>query len=219
MANIDRSTEQGRRAYKAHVPKIPLRVGHLSRCKVLPSREHILDCLPKGLIFAEVGVAFGDFSKQILARCEPQRLYLIDSWATKRYAEGLERIRSEFADLIRDGVVVVSRGRSTDVLATFPDASVDVVYIDTDHSYDSTLAELSLANAKLRANGFAAGHDYCNGNIFQPWPYGVIEAVAKFCNDYQWGFEYLSLELHGHYSFVLKRIQSQPPPLGSDGRN
>jgi hypothetical protein len=48
---------------------------------VLESREGLLKFLPKNAVGAEVGVAHGDFSEQILRAAEPQALHLIDPWS------------------------------------------------------------------------------------------------------------------------------------------
>ena len=43
-------------------------------------REDLLRFLPKNAVVAEIGVAHGDFSAQILEQSSPERLYLIDPW-------------------------------------------------------------------------------------------------------------------------------------------
>ena len=44
------------------------------------TRTDILDLIPKGGIFAEIGVFTGDFSEEILNRISPDILYLVDIW-------------------------------------------------------------------------------------------------------------------------------------------
>ena len=188
------------------MPRRPLQMKHVQGCKVMPDREAILDNLPKGMAIAEVGVAFGQFSQQLVNRCKPSRLYLVDRWNTDRYAKGRAEIEAKFRDRIARGEIVMRLGLSTEVLSTFPDRSLDFVYIDTDHSYETTAEELRIASRKTKVTGRIAGHDYCVGNIFQPWPYGVIEAVGEFCNEQDWGLEYISLEIHGHSTFVLRPL-------------
>jgi hypothetical protein len=164
--------------------------------------------MPKGMAIAELGVAFGEFSQQIVDRCKPERLYLVDSWKSDRYTKGLEDIRAKFGGPIARGQIVVRQGLSTEVLPTFPDKSLDFIYIDTDHSYETTALELRIALEKVKAGGRIGGHDYCVGNIFLPWPYGVIEAVGEFCNKNEWGVEFISLEIHGHSTFVLRSLSA-----------
>jgi predicted O-methyltransferase YrrM len=172
----------------------------------LPSREDLLEELPKGAIVAEVGAAFGDFSKEILQRVVPEKLHLVDPWHSQRYESGMGLIEEKFSREIAAGVIVLNRGLSVDILPTFPDNYFDVIYIDTDHTYETTLAELRLSEKKLKPGGLLTGHDFCIGNIVSPWPYGVIGACHQFCVENNWGYRYLTLEHHGHYSFGLARL-------------
>ena len=51
---------------------------HFSNCIVLSNRSELLRRLPKGGVVAEIGVADGDYSQEILALNEPSKLLLID---------------------------------------------------------------------------------------------------------------------------------------------
>jgi predicted O-methyltransferase YrrM len=211
----DRQTEPEnsaafRRSLRRSAPAIELDAIHTRGCVVLPSREVLLEHLPKGGIVAEIGVAEGEFSRAILQRNAPRQLHLIDMWDTDRYRRGLEAIRQDHAARISDGSVVIHQGRSLDRLAEFADASLDWVYVDTDHSYALTLAELRLAATKVRPHGLIAGHDYCTGNVITPWPYGVVEACHQFCAEDHWGFTFLALEARGRMSFALSRLSAEP---------
>jgi len=199
------STPDERRAIKARAPKTRLFDAHTHDCRVVPDREALLERLPRGGVVAEIGVAFGDFSREILKRNKPARLHLIDLWDSKRYGEGLARIEKEFAAPIEAGSVAIHRGLSTAILPKFEDNSFDWVYIDTDHSYATTAKELRICHTKVKPGGMILGHDYCNGNVITPWPYGVIEACHEFCVEYGWKYAYLTLEAHGHLSFALAR--------------
>ena len=199
-------TAQERRKIKDAMQQTRLDLLHTQNCRVLPNRNVMLDLMPKGERVAEIGVAFGEFSEEILRRCEPKRLYLVDAWATKRYRDGLQKIQENYADLINDKKVIVLKGLSTDVLKDFQPDALDWVYIDTNHSYGTTLSELELCHKIVTPCGRIAGHDFCTGNVVDAIPYGVVEAVTKFCKDYDWQFEFLTVESRGDFSFCLKRI-------------
>jgi hypothetical protein len=115
------STPDERRAIKARAPVTRLLDLHTHDCRVVPDREALLERLPRGGIAAEIGVAFGEFTRQILRRNKPGRLHLVDMWDSPRYAEGLKKIETEFADQLKAGQLVVNRGRSVDVLPLFPE--------------------------------------------------------------------------------------------------
>lgn len=199
-------TLEERRAIKRASAQVILQPQHVEGGTLLPTRERLLELLPKEGVVAEIGVAFGDFTEEILRRSAPSRLHLIDAWGSERYREGLRLIEEKFADRIAHGGVEISRGLSTDVLTTFPDRYFDWVYIDTDHSYKTTRQELQICAAKVKIEGRICGHDFTSGNVLTPVPYGVIEACNEFCVQDGWRYEFLTLEPHGHFSFCLRRL-------------
>jgi hypothetical protein len=197
---------EARRDARRRIPVVNLREEHTLNCRVLPDRQALLDKLPQNGIAAEVGVAFGDFTEQILSLNRPRLLHLIDAWDSERYRDGLGMIRQRFTSLLDAGGLKIHQGLSVPVLATFPEASFDWLYLDTDHSYETTLAELRVASAKVKPDGFIAGHDFCVGNIIRPWSYGVIEACNQFCVEARWQYRFLTLDLRGRHSFALSRL-------------
>ena len=62
------------------------------------------------------------------------------------------------------------------------DASLDFVYIDGRHDYESVLADLESWWPKLRPGGIFAGHDYLNGRL-PNGEFGVRRAVDEFFAD------------------------------------
>ncbi len=198
-------TEAERRAIKSRMMHTQLGLKHTQECTLLPDRLYLLDRMPKGANVAEIGVAFGDFSREIRQRCRPNKLHLIDVWGSERYQEGLNAIRTEFsADIARDAVEI-HVGLSIDVLSQIAPGTFDWAYIDTNHTYDTTLSELLLCEKIVGDRGRLAGHDFCTGNVVGAIPYGVVEAVTQFCKERGWQFEYLTVESHGHFSFCLKK--------------
>jgi hypothetical protein len=161
--------------------------------------------MPADGVVAEIGVADGDFSAEILRLNKPATLYLIDSWESARYRGGLEYIRTRFAEEIKGGSVILNRGRSIDILATLPEKSFDWLYLDATHEYTDTLKELHLCRSIVKDGQYIAGHDFCLGNPHSAIPYGVIRAVYEFCLETNWGFEYITLDRDGYFSFCLHK--------------
>lgn len=58
--------------------------------------------------------------------------------------------------------------------AQFADGTLDFVYIDGAHDYDSVVADLAAWTPKVKPGGLIAGHDYNPG----AWP-GVVRAVQE----------------------------------------
>ena len=61
---------------------------------------------------------------------------------------------------------------SVTAAGTYPDSSLDFVFIDADHSYEACLADINAWLPKVKVGGYIAGHDYFS------WP-GVSEAVNE----------------------------------------
>ena len=180
---------------------------YLDGCRVLSNRVELLRALGgNGGVAAEIGVANGDFSAQILSGYKPSALHLIDPWSHEIYAGGFDVVHARFAQEIDSGSVMVHRGTSALVLPTLAQDSFDFVYLDTTHKYDDTVQELQLCRSLIREGGRLAGHDFCVGSPESAFAYGVIPAVYEFCMVHQWAMEYVSLDANGHFSFCLKRM-------------
>ncbi len=195
-----------RRRYRAGFPTVPLTERNTRGGRLLPDRMALLDVMPKGGVVAEVGVANGDFSAQILARTQPAVLHLVDAWHTPRYEAGRGFVENRFAGEIAAGKVVLSQGLSTQMLPQFAPATFDWVYIDTNHNYATTAEELVLSARALKPGGKIAGHDYAIGNPIKPVVYGVVQAVHEFCVRDGWGFDYVALDSDGLFSFCLSKL-------------
>ena len=58
---------------------------YLRNAKILSSQHEILRFLPKGGVFCEVGVAYGDFSAAVLEACLPRKFIAIDHFELEKY--------------------------------------------------------------------------------------------------------------------------------------
>ena len=65
--------------------------------------------------------------------------------------------------------------RSQDAYSLFEDSSIDILYIDGDHSYESVKNDLKNWHPKVKFGGFICGHDY--NATSHP---AVIQAVDEF---------------------------------------
>lgn len=95
---------------------------------------------------------------------------------------------------------------STDAAYDFPDNYFDWIYIDTDHTYETTRDELRLYAPKMKKGGIIAGHDYVHGNWISTFRYGVVEAVHEFCVQFGWEIIYLTIEPTENQSFAIRKI-------------
>lgn len=204
MSEDKEKSSRAELAARYHGPDLDAR--HTEVCRVLPNRRALLLALPKGGVFAEIGVAFGDFSEEIIKWSNPERLYLVDAWEVQRYNSGLDTVSKKFEKQIAAGSVIIKRGLSTDVIPTLIDSYFDFMYIDTVHDYDITLQELIACAPKVKNGGVLAGHDFCSGNVVAPVVYGVIQACNRFCREHGWRYRYITLETGTSFSFCLERM-------------
>ena len=141
---------------------------------------------------AEIGVSRGKFSSRMLARWQGAHLLSIDPWTTAPADEYVdlenvaqdeqdaryEEVRSNLARY--GGRSSVWRMTSAQAAERVPPRSLDFVYIDARHDYESMREDLKLWYPRVRPHGILAGHDYLDGNL----PQGVFEvkrAVDEFC--------------------------------------
>lgn len=189
------------------IPKVRLSEKHMHRCELLLNRAELLTRLPRGATTAELGVDHAAFSEEILKVAQPQTLHLVDLWNSDRYHDGLfEGTKAKFADQIAAGRVRIHRQYSVQAAADFEDDYFDWIYVDTDHSYETTARELRSYAAKVKADGIIAGHDYSMGNWVSSYRYGVIEALHEFCVEQNWEFVYLTMDPFESQSFAIRRI-------------
>jgi len=152
--------------------------------KVFSTRTDILHYLPKNLIIAELGVFEGTFSKKIYNICSPSKLYLVDvfegvhrsgdkdgiNFKVVYLDEAYQNLKENF----KNKNVDVVKSNTEKFLTSLENNSLDVVYIDADHSYNSVLQDLTLSRQKVKIGGFLCGHDYVDNSDVQ-------RAVDDFC--------------------------------------
>jgi hypothetical protein len=160
------------------------------------ARATVLRALPRGGVGMEIGVWKGEFSERIRKVARPRVLHLIDPWLVSSEADrsrnawyGADKISQAQMDAIHDQVVAkfareiaanrvkIHRNASRQALATFPENSVDFVYVDGDHSYAAVVADLASALRVTRGGGLIVCDDYLLGRW---WHDGVVRAVHEF---------------------------------------
>lgn len=196
-----------RRQSNASTPLVPLKKKHLEHSRLITDRQQLLELLPKGGIVAELGVANGDYTSQILSISQPEKLHLVDIWQSERYNETLfNNVCAKFDSELATRRVHIHRKLSLEAAEDFPEEYFDWIYIDTSHCYKGTKAELEYYASKIKHGGIIAGHDYTMGNWNDQFLYGVMEAVHEFCVKYGWCIKYLTMDLSENQSFAIEKI-------------
>lgn len=126
----------------------------------------------------EIGVYKGAFSEILLNKCPSINLHSVDLWIDMEgkpmdeIMEGCKVLLSPYAD--RNKMV---KGDSLTASAMFEDNSLDFVYIDADHSYESTMADILAWIPKVRVGGVLAGHDYTKKKTSNKQPLGLGHGI------------------------------------------
>jgi uncharacterized Rossmann fold enzyme len=139
----------------------------------------------------EVGVFTGELSRRLLKR-DDLTLYMVDSWIAhdpeseygkndfhgklsemeqERYYQHTKLVTSFAGSRAK-----VIRKSSLEASSHFADQSLDFVFLDADHSYESVKKDIEAWLPKIKSGGWISGHDYDN----IAWPtWGVKKAVDE----------------------------------------
>ena len=166
---------------------------------------------------AELGVALGDFSEVVLQRLDPETFVAVDMFQLHDVAElwgrstrsifgdrsHLEFYRQRFSSY--GDRVVIEEGLSWDVLARYPDAFFDLVYIDAGHDYESVKLDTEQAVKKTKPDGVIVFNDYTMYDHITHAPYGVVPAVNELIVDQGWHVAGLALQRHMFCDIAVRR--------------
>ena len=115
---------------------------------------------------AEIGVEQGQYS-EVLCKSNPEaKLYSIDEWQRyKKYRDHVDQNKlNMFYERTRERLspynCEIIKGFSMDVVKQFEDESLDFVYIDSNHCFESVTEDVSAWSKKVRMGGIVSGHDY-----------------------------------------------------------
>lgn len=132
---------------------------------------------------AEIGVKEGRCISYLLRAFPELMMIAVDPWETQ--PEGNETYQGwDFRDIYQqyktniidvEHRIIEMRDYSTEAAFFINDETLDFVFIDAQHDYDSVCEDIKAWLPKIKAGGFISGHDY------DPDPernYGVIQAVT-----------------------------------------
>jgi predicted O-methyltransferase YrrM len=133
-----------------------------------PSNSHFVEvgCW-KGRSAAFMAVEIKNSGKNIRFDC-------IDPWEENQDGQCVGNIYGKFMENTKrvSNLITAIRTTSVNAASTYEDNSVDFVFIDGHHAYDSVVADLEAWLPKMKSGGLLAGHDYA-------WCEDVRRAVHK----------------------------------------
>jgi predicted O-methyltransferase YrrM len=111
-----------------------------------------------------------------------KKIYAVDPWVNG-YAIGdvcsdeypMEIVENNFDIRVKDYPVIIKKKMtSSEFVNEIEDGSLDFVYIDGDHQYESCKNDIKLWLPKVKKGGVIAGHDYLAACFI-----GVVNAVNE----------------------------------------
>ena len=130
---------------------------------------------------AEIGVLYGDTSAYLLKELPTLTLLSVDPYiAYEGYVEGRSQNQlSEYERVTREKLAqfgersIIIKKFSLEASKEVPDGSLDFVFVDANHEYQSVKEDMAAWYPKVRKQGLFAGHDYKSFG-------GVTQAVNEF---------------------------------------
>ena len=131
--------------------------------------------------FVEVGSWLGKSTSFLLDnKKENQTVTCVDTWkGSENELETNHKLAKEtdifeiFKENLGDREYTAIRLPSVEAAEQFEDGSLDVVFIDAEHTYNALKADIAAWAPKVKKGGYLAGHDY------HPHWQGVVDAVNE----------------------------------------
>lgn len=144
-------------------------------------------------VLVEIGVWKGHsisfLANEIKKNNKEAKLYAVDLWDETYKWENNPQLRNQVPYLYdiyneikkQNGVtdmIIDLKGMSWEMAKNFEDGTVDFVFIDADHEYESVVKDIKAWLPKMKKGGMISGHDYNN-------PCGVKQAVTELVEGHQ----------------------------------
>ena len=150
--------------------------------------KRIVESVPSGGHIVEVGAWKGASTSYLAveAQHKKMRIDVVDTWAgSKEHMEMSEVIGNSvfgtFVDNLRPLINYINPIRTDSVIASkmYDEESLDAVFIDADHRYESVKADILAWMPKIKKGGILSGHDYIDIHN------GVIRAVNEILSGFE----------------------------------
>ena len=159
-----------------------------------------------GFVMVEIGSYAGE-STEIFAQ-HASKIYAVDPWVSgydpNDIASNSDMIlaEKEFDHRMQKYANIKKlKMTSAEAINSFEDQSVDIVYIDGNHTYDAVKFDIQSWLPKIKLNGMVAGHDYYHKGVNRAIHYTIGKPDLVF-EDKSW----LKSAKEAQKSSLLKRI-------------
>jgi len=140
--------------------------------------KDMVEKFPSGSNFVEIGTYHGrSLSYLIVEMINAGKSFNITGVDSFTFEKQLETFEGNMQPIIDKFDVIIDQSWNADNY--FDDESIDFVFIDADHVYESVKKDILAWWPKVKKGGILAGHDLCSEHI------GVEQAVVEiFGNDW-----------------------------------
>ena len=162
------------------------------------------------ILGAEIGVWKGHNAAMLLSAFPQLTLYTVDPWELggdhvsmpKTTPAMFADAKKEFYELVGKHIerCKVLQMTSEQAAKEVPDGSLDFVFIDGDHTYESVQQDIELWYPKVKPTGMVSGHDYY-------WADGTNSLVVKQAVDlFAYENKYVVDDAPGQIWWFIKRM-------------
>jgi predicted O-methyltransferase YrrM len=142
--------------------------------------DYLLSKVPEGGSFVELGAWLGKSSAYLCDKAHGINVTIVDSFkGTAEYIDSYYKLAKTkdiyklFLENMGERKFKAIKATSKTASKKFANESLDVVFIDLDHSYEAVKEDIKLWLPKVKKGGYIAGDDY-----HENWK-GVIQAVDE----------------------------------------
>lgn len=148
---------------------------------------------------AEIGVFRGAFSKHMFDTIPDLKLLCVDMWIDCGNSKGVDAYKTA-TNILNGSNSEIMKMSSIEASNLVKDNSLDFVYIDASHDFDSVITDIIKWSKKVKVGGVISGHDY-----HPNFQYGVIEAVNAYTKCHGIDKFYITREIKAPSWFWVKK--------------
>ena len=161
---------------------------------VEPLYSKFVELMSNGSVFVEVGCWKGKSTSymgvEIVNSGKNIKCYAVDTWRGSEEHRGDDLIINDtLYDLFLQNTASLShvitpvRKPSVEAAKDFADGSVDIVYIDANHTYEEVKKDIEAWLPKVKKGGIISGHDYGGWEgvtraVNEAFPLGIVHSPA-----------------------------------------
>jgi hypothetical protein len=175
--------------------------------------REVVKMLGTGLHIAEIGVWEGVFAGRLIGLENIERYYMLDPWRKlDRWNKPLNKSDERSAEAYRMALEntqacaekrVILKGTTLEMIDNIPDGSLDLCYIDGDHTLKGITTDLICVWKKVRQGGWIMGDDASH----DPWQHDSSfepTLVYPFCRYFAEAMR-CPIFMPGHNQFLIEK--------------